>query len=66
MTLKRESRHEYILRKYKEVRPKGDINNTDDIIADLIDRVNILEKKLRESEDWNAYIRHEEFENRDS
>jgi len=48
---KRESRSEYILREYKEAREKKNINNTDNIIKDLIERVNVLENKLRESED---------------
>mgnify|MGYP003637308841 CR=1 FL=1 len=64
MTNKRQSRDEYILEEYKKARKENSINNTEDIIQDLVERVTLLEKKLKESEDWNAYIRHEEFDNR--
>jgi len=48
---KRESRSEYILREYKEAREKKNINNPDDIIKDLIERICVLEQKYKESED---------------
>ena len=61
---KRQSRDEYILEEYKKARKENSINNSDDIIQDLVERVSVLEEKLKESEDWNAYIRHEEFDDR--
>jgi hypothetical protein len=44
---KRQSRDEYILEEYKKAREKNSINNTDDIIQNLIERVTLLEKKLK-------------------
>jgi hypothetical protein len=36
---KRQSRDEYILEEYKKARKENSINNTDDIIQNLIERV---------------------------
>ena len=47
MTNKRQSRDEYILEEYKKARKENSINNTDDIIQNLIERVSVLEEKLR-------------------
>jgi hypothetical protein len=44
---KRQSRDEYILEEYKKARKENSINNTDDIIQNLIERVSVLEEKLR-------------------
>lgn len=44
---KRQSRDEYILEEYKKARKENSINNTDDIIQNLIARVTLLEKKLK-------------------
>ena len=44
---KRQSRYEYILEEYKKARKENSINNTDDIIQNLIERVSVLEEKLR-------------------
>ena len=44
---KRQSRDEYILEEYKKARKENSINNSDDIIQDLIERVSVLEEKLR-------------------
>jgi hypothetical protein len=44
---KRQSRDEYILEEYKKARKENSINNTDDIIQNLIERVIVLEEKLR-------------------
>lgn len=44
---KRQSRDEYILEEYKKAREKNSINNTDNIINDLIERVIVLEEKLK-------------------
>jgi hypothetical protein len=44
---KRQSRDEYILEEYKKARKENSINNTDDIIQNLIERVTVLEEKLR-------------------
>ena len=47
MTNKRQSRDEYILEEYKKARKENSINNSDDIIQDLVERVSVLEEKLR-------------------
>ena len=47
MTNKRQSRDEYILEEYKKARKENSINNSDDIIQDLVKRVSVLEEKLR-------------------
>ena len=44
---KRQSRDEYILEEYKKARKENSINNSDDIIQNLIERVSVLEEKLR-------------------
>mgnify|MGYP003673662765 FL=1 len=44
---KRQSRDEYILEEYKKARKENSINNSDDIIQDLVERVSVLEEKLR-------------------
>ena len=44
---KRQSRDEYILEEYRKARKENSINNTDDIIQNLIERVIVLEEKLR-------------------
>jgi hypothetical protein len=44
---KRQSRDEYILEEYKKARKENSINNTDDIIQNLIERVIVLEEKLK-------------------
>jgi len=44
---KRQSRDEYILEEYKKARKENSINNSDDIIQDLVKRVSVLEEKLR-------------------
>ena len=47
---KRQSRYEYILEEYKKARKENSINNTnntEDIIQNLIERVSVLEEKLR-------------------
>ena len=44
---KRQSRDEYILEARKENSINNTINNTDDIIQNLIERVSVLEEKLR-------------------
>ena len=44
---KRQSRDEYILEEYRKARKENSINNTDDIIQNLIERVIVLEEKLK-------------------
>ena len=44
---KRQSRDEYILEEYKKARKENSINNTNDIIQNLIERVIVLEEKLK-------------------